>query len=338
MPRVADAARAVGTDFRLRKLGYASLADQKRNFIGRIAIDLADAVKRHWLTNDTSADWERLVREAQQAASEAKLDPASNESSDAPPAVVPVNDATPLALRGRFKEHQSLEFASEVLRQIQRQLESRDDRGRPLLIARDAKLIADMARGVAKALRASTECKFDHPSPFADKTLISTLVAAASRRVISRAVNSFDPTQPEHFLAADLIDDMVQGECRDLLEECLARPDSAASIQALIDVESTAVAMLESATTDLLQCGYDRRTLVLAPLDDVPGAAVTKLSTSRPLSTVIPVNVDDVIVVSEESGLSPRSLANQLERMLPGISEAARRLHTRIDIEWAELS
>ena len=76
-----------------------------------------------------------------------------------PPAVVPVNDATPLALRGRFKEHMSLEFASEVLRQIQRQLESRDDRGRPLILAarRQAnRRHGASRRGLARAARNKT--------------------------------------------------------------------------------------------------------------------------------------------------------------------------------------
>lgn len=323
--------------FKLRKLGYTSLADQKRSFVGQIAVGLAEAVKHYWLTNDTSANWERLVREAEQAASEAKLAPASDENPDAPRAVVPVNEAAPLALRGRFKDHKSLEFASEVLRQVQRQLESRDERGRPLLIARDAKLIADTASCSAAAFKASAEGKMEHSPPFADTAMIQSLIATASRLVISRAVDSFDPTQPERFLPADSIDDILQGECRTLLEESLTRPDSAASIEALIDMESAAAAMLDGATTDLLQCGYDRRTLLFAPQDDEPGSVVAKLQTSRPLATVIPATAGGVIVVSEESGLSPRSLAYQLERVLPGIAEAARRLHTRIDVEWEEL-
>lgn len=324
--------------FRLRKLGYASLADQKRSFVGQIAVELAEAVKHHWLTNDASANWEKLVREAEQAASEAKLVPANDENPNAPRAVVPVNEAAPLALRGRFKEYKSLEFASEVLRQIQRQLESRDDRGRPLLIARDAKLIADTARGIAAALTAGWELKIEHSSLAADKALVHSLVAAASRRVVGRAVDCFDPTQPERLLPADSINDIVQSECRELLEEGLARPESAASIEALIDMELAAAAMLGGATTDLLQCGYDRRTLFFMPQGDEPRAALmAKLPTSRPLSAVIPVTADDVIVVSEESGLSPRSLAYQLERVLPGIAEAARRLHTRVDVEWEEL-
>ena len=47
--------------------------------------------------------------------------------------------------------------------------------------------------------------------------------------------------------------------------------------------------------------------------------------------------VEDVLVVSEESGISPRSIALGLECMYPGIADAARRLHTRIDVEWLRL-
>jgi hypothetical protein len=41
--------------------------------------------------------------------------------------------------------------------------------------------------------------------------------------------------------------------------------------------------------------------------------------------------------VSEESGISPRSLAAGFERVFPGIADAARRLFTRIDIEWQQI-
>ena len=53
----------------LKKMNFASLADQQRVLIGELAVDLAAAVQRHWLTQDTSTDWERAVRDAQQAAS-----------------------------------------------------------------------------------------------------------------------------------------------------------------------------------------------------------------------------------------------------------------------------
>ena len=88
-----------GQSLTLKKLGYASLADQRCKFIDELAAELADAIKRHWLSPDTSADWERLVREEQLAASSPKLETATGSGADSPPTVVPVNDATPLAVR-----------------------------------------------------------------------------------------------------------------------------------------------------------------------------------------------------------------------------------------------
>jgi hypothetical protein len=65
--------------------------------------------------------------------------------------------------------------------------------------------------------------------------------------------------------------------------------------------------------------------------------SIDKLRELRPLAAVVPVEVDDVTVISEEAGISPHSLALGLERVFPGIADAARRLQTRIDIEWKSL-
>ena len=132
----------------IRKFGYASMADQKRHFISELAADLAAAIKRHWLANDTSADWETVSSQGAasgHAATVPKPEPSPGEAAGSPPPVAPPDEATPLALRARFKEHMSLEFTSEVVRQIRRLLESRDERGRPRLVAREARLIADAA-------------------------------------------------------------------------------------------------------------------------------------------------------------------------------------------------
>src|SRR4029078_4413764 len=98
-----------------------------------------------------------------------------------------------------FTEHMSREFTSKVVRQLQRQLESRDDRGRPLIIPRDAKLIADMARtAIASfAVKANPD---SHKSRFTDSPTLRPLIAAASRRVLDQRVEKFDSRQPEHFL------------------------------------------------------------------------------------------------------------------------------------------
>jgi serine/threonine protein kinase len=319
-----------------KKLGRASLADYKRTFIETLAVELADAVKRYWFTVDTSADWERVVREDRQAASSPKLDRATHSDSSLPSDEAPANDATPLALRGRFKNYMSLEFASETLRQIQRQLESRDDRGRPLILACEAKQIADAARTVAASLAGRLED--DSPcSRFAESPLLRPLISAASQRVLSHRVEKFDPRQPDHFLPADAVDELIQIECRALLEESLARPDLSAAITALIELDTATVQMLECATADPLHCGSERRTLVFVPKDEEQLALTEKLRMKRPLAVVVPAAVNDVLVLSEEAGIPPQALAVGFEREFPGVADAARRLHTRIDVNWQSL-
>lgn len=321
----------------LRALGYASLANQKHRSICELAVDLADAVKRHWLTKDTSADWERLVREEQQAANLPKLETATDSSAGSTSVIVPINDATPLALRGRFKEHLSLEFAGEVLRQIQCRLESRDERGRPLMIASEAKSIADTARDVVASLAVQVKQDVNGKSKITDSPVHQSLVAAVSRRLLSQRVQKFDTRQPDRFLPSDVLDELIQIECQAVLEESLAQPGVASAITELIDFDKATAATLESATTDLLQCGHDRRTLVLVPQDEVQGVAAEKLRLARPLAAVAPAAVEDATVVVEQTGISPQSLARGLARVFPGIADAARRLHTRIDVEWQNL-
>jgi hypothetical protein len=326
-----------GRSLAIKKPGYASLADRQREFIRELATELADAIKRHWLTKDNSANWERLVREEQQAASVPKLAAATDNDPNAPPAVLPANEATPLVLRGRFKEQTSLEFTSEVLRQIQRQLGAKDDRGRPLILPRDAKQIADAARAVAATLVTRVKHDSGGGARFVGSPVLRSLIAAGSQRVLGHAVDRFDAKQPDRFLVVDAIDELMHAECQALLEESLAQPELAAAITSLIELDEAMVRTIEQATIDLLQCGSDRRTLMVVPPDQTQGAAAKKLLAARPLAVVVPAAVDDVLVVSEESGIAPRSFALGLERVHPGIADAARRLLTRTDVEWQSL-
>jgi serine/threonine protein kinase len=318
----------------IKKPGIALLADQKRTFLRELAVDLAGAVKRYWLSPDASRDWERLVRAEQEAASMTTPQTAKGEDTEKPAALIPDRDASPLALRGRFGGQMSLMFTSEALRLIQQQLDSRDDRGRPRILACDAKLIADAARGVIVSLALRMQKEVYKDSHFGNSSALHSLVAEAGRRVLSRAVEGFDIKQPERFLAADAIDELIQSECQELLEESLAQPELAAAIDSHIDLDKALSLTLERATTDLLQCGSDRRTLLFAPASGAQSATIDKLRLARPLAAVIQTSVDDVVVISEDAGISPRSLALRLERVFPGIADAGRRLHTRIDVEW----
>lgn len=320
----------------LKRIGFASLADHKRGFMSSIAAELADAVKALWLTPDTTADWDKLVHEEHLSTSVPKLEPKSDDEASGAPIVKPVNEATSLALRGRLKEFMSLEFTSEVVRQIRSQLQARDDRGRPLIQAREAKQIADAARMAFAALAASMQQNLQ-PSRFAEIPKLLPLVAAASHRVLNYQVQKFDHRQPERFLSADSANDFIQAECRALLEENLANPQFSAAISALIEVNTTTGSLLEEASIDPLQCGSERRTLLFVPQDSDQTAAVQTLQAVRPLAAALPAPVDDLLVIQEDAGISPQSLAHGFERLFPGVADAARRLHTRTDIDWQEL-
>jgi serine/threonine protein kinase len=329
-PREQDSGRSLT----IKKPGIASLADQKRIFLRELAVDLAGAVKRHWLSSDTSRDWTRLVRAEQLAANMPIQDTAPDEVAAIQSHEMPDRDASPLALRGRFGEQMSLTFASEVLRQIQHQLDSRDDRGRPCILNADAKLIADVSRSVIVSLAMQMQSEIYKDSHFGRSSALNPLVAAGSQRVLSRAVDGFEFKQSERFLAVDTIDELIQSECQELLEESLVQPELAAVIDSYIDLDKALSRTLECATTDLLQCGSDRRMLLLAPANGAQSATIDKLRIARPLAAIVPTSVDDVVVISEDTGISPRSLALGFERVFPGIAEAARRLYTRIDVEW----
>jgi hypothetical protein len=250
---------------------------------------------------------------------------------------LPPNDATPLALRGRFKEYLPLQFTSDAIEQIQQRLEARDERGRPIILARDAKLIADAAAGAAAELVRRAPVAADADTRFAGSSELHPLIASASRRVLKHAIETIDLRQPERFLAADALDHLIETKCQTLLEESFHQPQLGATLKRMINVDEMLSRTIEQASNDLLQCGCDRRTLLLVPKADATGRAAEAVRESRPLAAVVPAEVDDVTVISEYAGISPRSLALAIMRVFPGIADAAHRLLTRIDIDWKPL-
>jgi hypothetical protein len=244
---------------------------------------------------------------------------------------------TPLALRSRFKEHMSLNFASDVVRHVGRRLEARDDRGQPLMQPRDAKQLTEAARLVAGSLVSRADRQPPGTERFSDSLVLRPLIAAASDRIIGRAVDVFDVKQAERFLPPDSLDEHLKCECQALLEECLRKPEFAKALSAGVDMDGTIARTIQRATPDLLQCGCDRRTLLFVPAADVPDATVEKMQAARPLAAVVPADIDEPLVVTEAAGILPRSLALGFERVFPGIADAGRRLLTRVDIEWRSL-
>jgi hypothetical protein len=202
-------------------------------------------------------------------------------------------------------------------------------------MARDAKAIADTARTVVDSI--ASRVNQDSSSRFSSLPQLKAFVREASQRILRTAIEKFDVRQPEKFLPIDHVDEWLRRECQALLEESLAKPDLAATITTLIELDQVMTGVIERATPDLLQCGGDCRTFLFIPNEEAYGTVVEKLRASRPLAAVMSANVEDVVVVSEVAGISPRSLASALERVFPGIAEAAHRLFTRVDIEWQSL-
>ncbi len=92
---------------------------------------------------------------------------------------------------------------------------------------------------------------------------------------------------------------------------------------------------LARADVDLLQCGFDRRTLIVVPSGACPFDTIDAATNARPTAAIIPANVKESSVYCEGSGINPSAFARGLERVYPGIAEAASRLFTRIDIDWS---
>ncbi|HEV3417005.1 MAG TPA: tubulin-like doman-containing protein, partial [Pirellulales bacterium] len=91
---------------------------------------------------------------------------------------------------------------------------------------------------------------------------------------------------------------------------------------------------LDAANVDLLQCGYDRRTLLAVPSSNTTSESIDALTKARPTAAIISADVDEPVIFCEGSGIRPSSLLHGLERVYPGVADAAGRLFTRIDIAW----
>ena len=76
--------------------------------------------------------------------------------------------------------------------------------------------------------------------------MLRPLVAAASDRIIGRAVESFDMKQAERFLPPDTLDDHLKCECHSLVEECLRKPDFAKALAAGVDLDGAIARTMES--------------------------------------------------------------------------------------------
>ena len=221
------------------------------------------------------------MRTAQhKAASELQVAPAKDEANSSTASVAPVVDMSPIAIRGRFKSYKSLEFASEVIRQIQSLHEARDHRGRPRIVPRDVVVIVNAAVTFVEMLASNRKDSTGTTDRFTSSPRLRSLVAAANRSVLGREIQEFDPTHPERFLALADIDERIQAECLSLLQQALAEPEVSTALSSLIDSNTSTTETLDNATASLLGCGCDRRTLIFVPRGEAREAESRNCATS----------------------------------------------------------
>ena len=85
----------------------------------QLATELADAVKRHWLTQGQRAPiGNGLYWASNRLSSMSKVEGTTETDNPQITTSVPNQEVTPLSLRGRFREQMSFTFASEVLRRF----------------------------------------------------------------------------------------------------------------------------------------------------------------------------------------------------------------------------
>lgn len=328
--------------FRLRTLGFESLKDENRRLLHRLASELGRAIKAHWMSqlplelNSVSCDpvnhnqSSTIVEATSPGASAGESFRDSNDAN---------NGFTPERMQSRFGKYASTRFAHDVLSLVGERLSARDERGHPSYSVRQAQgAVAALSPAVGLLATNIAQPTVDQEisTNFHGKEM-SDWVVAGSKRVLRRIIDEIDPAQNDTARIVELIESLIETECMDLLETELLQSTGGKTATALVDSTADFTNTVTRASAGLLQCGYDRRTILFCPVGAREDSVVDILKSVRPLAAVVESDLDDEFVICEGAGISPRSLARSLARLYPGIADAARRVHTRIDIDWKSL-
>jgi hypothetical protein len=161
---------------------------------------------------------------------------------------------------------------------------------------------------------------------------------AASHRVLTRLIDLIEQSSAEAPFTPSEAHRIVRSECAAIVEERLNRRVTSRLADPSPAIQADAEEALARANADLLQCGCDRRTLIVVPPNRTKAEAVVALIQSRPTAAILPAAVEQCVVYCEGSGITPSAFARGFERVYPGIAEAASRHFTRTDIDWSAWS
>jgi hypothetical protein len=179
---------------------------------------------------------------------------------------------------------------------------------------------------------ASGESHSDAVQSLADK------LAGSGHRVLTKLIDEIEQMSPDTRLDAATTERIINAECAAIVEECLTQHASGDEHESAPSIEDQGQRALHGADVDLLQCGYDRRTLIVTPRTNPTSETIDSLLKVRPSASVVSADVEESVVICEATGISVSSFARGMERVYPGIAEAAGRHFTRIDIDWSAWS
>lgn len=323
----------------LRSFGCAPLSEQRRKRADQMAFELASLVKRYWLEAAPENEWHRLARQLEVLQSQTAGSAEGLVSQPEAEAVTPVMDTVyPVELaRRRFGSLEASRFALEVISQLVH------DRTRlsnhcvaPLSSKRTQALLETAGHAVAMLRESiSVPAEHEHGKKGMHTSALAPLVVEVSRSVLPRIVEAFEMLRTDGTGSLQVVNRLLSEECGAALNGQAHAP--AASGAALRLSEDDILQALGRASVDLLHCGGDRRTLLVVPQSQSESTVIETVAAARPTAASLEAEVSEEFIICETAGIHPRSVAIALERVYPGISEAAGRLLTRLDIDWQPL-
>jgi serine/threonine protein kinase len=319
----------------LRSFGSASLGRPMQERIDRLTGFLVRSLEQQWLGDACASEWRRLdrPREAEVSLRIPSVPGASADSLNVP-AVSPRTQAE--EWRHRFGDHAQARFAFEIVSRICRQSSLRGAYRSTMLPSTDPVRFVELALQTLSSIskRHANSPSIGEPLSDADQAIVDKL-ASNGNHVLTKLIDEIEQMSPEAPFDDAKAERIIKSECTAAIEECLCQqtPDSAVDSDFL--AQDHAHQALDQADVDLLQCRFDRRTVIVVPANDKRCKAIDALTKVRPTAAVVSADVDESLIVCEGSGISPSSFARGLERVYPGIAEAAGRHFTRIDIDWS---
>ena len=317
----------------LRTFASASLATPKQNRIDQLARCLAPAIGRQWLEevcpskNDYADDIDGSLQNPSCPGDSAENSKVASASSK-----IPADE-----WRHSFGEYSSTRFAYEILSRIDRQSDLCDAYRTVLLSSKDPARFVELASQMLSSIRAYLAESPNSADLLSveDETIVKEL-SAGSNRLLAMLIDKIEQFSVDQSSKVVSMNHDIVRECITIVEEYFNRN----SICTAIDSNSTREAFVQEALNradiDFLQCGYDRRTLIVVPSKNKTSETIDALIKDRPTAVIIAADIDESIIFCEGSGISPSSLARGFERVFPGVAEAASRLFTRTDIKWPE--